>query len=61
MTSYEKDFYKWTKEQAVFLSQKKFDKLDLQHLVKEIQDLAGKEEKSFDHINDAFIETRISS
>jgi hypothetical protein len=36
---YEKDFYTWAQQQANLLSQKKFDQLDLPHLVEELEDL----------------------
>lgn len=36
---YEKDFYTWVQQQASLLSQKKFDQLDLPHLIEELEDL----------------------
>lgn len=36
---HEEDFYSWCQEQAKNLSEKNFHKLDIQHLVEEIQDV----------------------
>jgi len=41
---YEKDFFKWTKQQANYLEKKLFKNLDLQNLIEEIESL-GKSEK----------------
>ncbi len=41
---YEKDFYAWTQEQAKLIKEKAFAKLDIQHLVEEVEDM-GKHEK----------------
>lgn len=43
--SYEKDYYKWTLQQADLLKKGKFEKLDVAHLVDEIESL-GKSERS---------------
>jgi len=36
---YEQDFYTWVQQQASLLSHKKFDQLDLPHLIEELEDL----------------------
>lgn len=41
---YEKDFSKWADHQAMLLKEGDFEKLDIDHLIEEIQDL-GKREK----------------
>lgn len=37
-TLYDQDLYSWTRQQANLLRQHKFDKLDLFHLVEELED-----------------------
>ncbi|TXI94173.1 MAG: DUF29 domain-containing protein [Neisseriales bacterium] len=41
LSLYEKDFYAWTQEQANFLKQKDFDKLDLLHLMDEVESMGN--------------------
>lgn len=41
---YEKDFYAWTQNQAKFIKEKAFNKLDLNNLFEEIESM-GKQEK----------------
>jgi Domain of unknown function DUF29 len=41
MTLYEADWYAWVQEQAVLLEQGRFDALDLEHLVEELELMAG--------------------
>lgn len=45
-SNYENDFYKWAKIQATHLKKGEFSKLDLEHVVEEIEDLAKSERKS---------------
>ncbi len=40
---YDDDFYSWTQEQALFLKQGRFDRLDLEHLADEVASM-GKSE-----------------
>ena len=42
--SYDQDFYSWALEQAALLRDRKFDQIDLVHLIEEIEDM-GKSEK----------------
>jgi hypothetical protein len=39
---YETDFVKWAEEQAMLLTERRFDLLDLEHLIEEVDDLAGR-------------------
>jgi hypothetical protein len=38
---YEDDFYAWAREQAKLLRQRRFEELDLDNLIEEVDDLAG--------------------
>ena len=38
---YDEDFYVWAQNQAKLLRDKRFDELDLAHLVEEVEDLGG--------------------
>jgi hypothetical protein len=40
-TRYETDFYGWTREQAELLRQEEFEKLDLSHLIEELEDMSS--------------------
>jgi hypothetical protein len=42
--AYQQDFYTWTLEQTSLLKQKRFDDIDLEHIIEEIEDM-GKSEK----------------
>ena len=39
-TSYDADFYVWALEQAALLKERRFDELDLEHLIEEVEGLA---------------------
>jgi hypothetical protein len=41
-TLYDRDFYSWTRQQAGLLRQRQFDRLDLSHLVEELEDLGNR-------------------
>ena len=43
--AYDSDFYGWTQEQADLLQQRQFDKVDLQHLVEELQSMGARERR----------------
>jgi hypothetical protein len=43
---YEEDFYVWAKEQAELLRAGRFEGLDLEHLIEEVEELAGSLERS---------------
>lgn len=40
---YEKDFFAWTQEQANYIKNRAFEKLDLIHLFEEIESMGAKE------------------
>jgi hypothetical protein len=42
--TYDQDLYTWALEQAALLKEKKFDQIDLEHIIEEIEDM-GKSEK----------------
>ncbi|HEY7242268.1 MAG TPA: DUF29 domain-containing protein [Xanthobacteraceae bacterium] len=44
-TLYETDFYVWTQEQARLLSERRFDDLDLENLVDEVQSVGSSEKR----------------
>jgi len=43
---YDEDFYVWSQEQAELLRAGRFDALDLEHLIEEVEDLGGSLERS---------------
>lgn len=47
-TPYEQDFYKWTQNQASFLKNKEFSKLDIDHLIEEIESLGRSEKRAIE-------------
>ena len=53
---YEKDFYKWTRTQANFLKKEELDKLDIRHLIEEIESLGNSEKRALEsHISNLFL------
>ena len=45
-TTYDTDFYAWTQEQVRLLRTRRFEALDLTHLIEEIEDLGKREMRS---------------
>jgi hypothetical protein len=43
---YEEDFYVWTQRQAELLRARRYDELDLEHLIEEVEDLGSAAKKS---------------
>jgi hypothetical protein len=43
---YETDFVRWTEQAVELLKQRKFNELDLEHLIEEIEDLGNSEKKA---------------
>ncbi|WP_257252523.1 MULTISPECIES: DUF29 domain-containing protein [unclassified Endozoicomonas] len=41
-TLYESDFYSWTKQHAQLIKERRFDKLDLDNLAEEVEDMGLK-------------------
>ena len=48
-SDYDTDFLVWLESQAELLRAKKFDQLDLQHLIEEIEDMAGQLKRELAH------------
>lgn len=44
-TEYETDFFKWAHTQAKLLKKREFEKLDIDHLIEEIEDLSKREKQ----------------
>jgi len=44
---YEEDTAKWLEEQIAFLRQRKFDNLDIDHIIEEMEDLPGQKNAIF--------------
>ena len=44
LVTYEKDFFRWTKEQSEMLKTGEFERLDIAHLIEEIESL-GKSQR----------------
>ena len=53
LASYEKDLYTWALEQASLLRRRKFDEIDLEHLIEEIEDMSKSERRALQ----SFLET----
>ncbi len=45
-SSYHKDFYAWTLENANMLRQKKFDQIDIEHIAEEIESMGKNDKRS---------------
>jgi hypothetical protein len=43
---HDEDFYVWSREQAELLRGRRFDELDLEHLIEEVEDLGGSQKRS---------------
>ena len=53
---YEKDFYRWTCTQANFLKNEELDKLDIRHLIEEIESLGNSEKRALEsHISNLYL------
>ncbi len=54
--TYEKDFYGWTRLQANLLKNQEFEKMDIDHLIEEIESLGNSEERALEsHISNLFM------
>ena len=53
---YDEDFYVWAQNQAQLLREKRFDELDLENLIEEVEDLGGALERSLRSCARAFME-----
>ena len=48
-TDYDADFLVWLQSQAELLRAKQLDRLDLEHLIEELESMASKERREFKH------------
>lgn len=46
--AYDRDFFKWTKDQVKFLKKGEFTKLDIDHLIEEIESLGRSEKRALE-------------
>lgn len=46
--AYERDFYQWTEDQIEFLKRKEFEKVDIDHLIEEIESLGRSEKRALE-------------
>ena len=51
--AYDQDLYSWSLEQARLLRERKFDQIDLEHIVEEIEDMSKSEKRALQ----SFLET----
>ena len=51
--SYDQDLYSWSLEQARLLRERKFDQIDLEHIIEEIEDMSKSEKRALE----SFLET----
>lgn len=51
--TYDEDLYTWSIEQATLLKERKFDKIDLGHIIEEIEDMSKSEKRALQ----SFLET----
>lgn len=45
---YDRDLYTWSQEQAALLRERKFDQIDLEHIVEEIEDMGKSERRALE-------------
>jgi hypothetical protein len=51
--TYDQDLYSWSLEQAKLLRERKFDQIDLEHIIEEIEDMSKSEKRALE----SFLET----
>lgn len=51
--AYDQDLYSWSLEQAMLLRERKFDQIDLEHIIEEIEDMSKSEKRALG----SFLET----
>ena len=51
--AYDEDLYSWSLEQAKLLREHKFDQIDLEHIIEEIEDMSKSEKRALE----SFLET----
>lgn len=47
-TDYESDLYTWSREQAALLRERKFDQIDLERIIEEIEDMGRSERRALE-------------
>ena len=47
-TGYDQDLYTWAQEQATLLRERRFDQIDLDHIVEEIEDMGRSERRALE-------------
>ncbi|MEA5536424.1 DUF29 domain-containing protein [Crocosphaera sp. XPORK-15E] len=56
MTNYISDYYTWTKEQAELLKLKRFEQVDWEHLIEEIEELGNSRENALESYLERLLE-----
>jgi len=51
--TYDEDLYTWSLEQAILLRTRKFDQIDLEHIIEEVEDMSKSEKRALQ----SFLET----
>jgi hypothetical protein len=46
--AYDEDLYSWSLEQAKLLREHKFDQIDLEHIIEEIEDMSKSEKRALE-------------
>lgn len=46
--TYDQDLYTWAQEQAALLRARKFDQIDLEHIIEEIEDMSKSEKRALE-------------
>jgi hypothetical protein len=52
---YDRDLYTWSQEQAALLRERKFDQIDLVHIVEEIEDMGKSEQRALESYLEALL------
>jgi hypothetical protein len=52
---YDQDLYTWSREQAALLRERKFDQIDLVHIVEEIEDMGKSEQRTLESYLEALL------
>jgi hypothetical protein len=56
MATYYSDYYSWTKEQVELLKNKRFEQVDWEHLIEEIEDLGNSRENALESYLERLLE-----
>jgi hypothetical protein len=56
MATYYSDYYTWTKEQVELLKNKRFEQVDWEHLIEEIEDLGNSRENALESYLERLLE-----